>query len=481
MKSKITAIILGILLIFLIPATILVAGIATPSQYGNTYYGELAVMYDKLYKTENRKIVVLGNSAVAFGVDSALLQRELNDCDIDYDVCNFGLYGALGTKMMMDLSLDAIQEGDIVIFMPELITQSMSLYFSSEQAWRALDCNKEMMNRLDVENRKQLFGGYVNYVAEKFSYFLNGGANGSGVYASDSFDENCDMKNFSREENTMQGGYDPNSLIDFSVSLLEENFVDYVNAYHSLITQKGAKMYFYFAPINERCVTEEGKNNIDSFCGALSDQFNFTILGNPNDCIMQAEWFYDANVHLNSYGMTVYTATLADAIKTRFGCGKPSGIKLPAMPELPKYNVQEGAGDNTHAGYFVYEDDGSGGLIAIDLTEQGKEQTELIIPWSVDGKVITAFSSELFQNNEVIKQITVQSNIRRLSDRSFNGCVALEKLILKHRAPSDLAISTDLLLEDSPLCLIYVDQDVLTQFIGDYFWSYYAQKLRGQV
>lgn len=55
--------------------TIFIVGTATALQFELTYYGELSKMYAKLQKTENKKIVVIGNSNISFGVDSALFER----------------------------------------------------------------------------------------------------------------------------------------------------------------------------------------------------------------------------------------------------------------------------------------------------------------------------------------------------------------------------------------------------------------------
>lgn len=139
--------------------TVFITGVSLPSQYSSTYYGELAGMYRKLEKTEGKKIIVLGNSNVAFGMDSALAQDLLKEAGLDYNLCNFGLYGALGTKMMCELAVSQISEGDIVIFTPELFFQSLSLYFSAEEAWYALDSDMVLYGKFSSESKSLLAGG----------------------------------------------------------------------------------------------------------------------------------------------------------------------------------------------------------------------------------------------------------------------------------------------------------------------------------
>ena len=90
-----------IVVLFLLPIVVLCAIGFSASRFGDTYYGELAPMWKKLKTAEGPKIVIVGNSAVAFGVDSALLQEELEADGFDYTVCNFGLYGAIGTQPLL--------------------------------------------------------------------------------------------------------------------------------------------------------------------------------------------------------------------------------------------------------------------------------------------------------------------------------------------------------------------------------------------
>ena len=72
---------------------------------------------------------------MAFGVDSALMERELPG----YTVVNFGMYAALGTTVMLDLSQDLVREGDIVILIPEQQEQTLSGFFDPAVMWQGAD------------------------------------------------------------------------------------------------------------------------------------------------------------------------------------------------------------------------------------------------------------------------------------------------------------------------------------------------------
>ena len=128
MKKVITYIILGLVIISL-PISLLVGGFLTPAVFDDSYYGELYYMYDCLKSVEGKKLVLLGTSNIAFGFDIDKMQEAFENDNqsekLDYTICSFGLYGALGTKIMLDLSRKYISKDDIVIFAPEYINQDL--------------------------------------------------------------------------------------------------------------------------------------------------------------------------------------------------------------------------------------------------------------------------------------------------------------------------------------------------------------------
>ena len=113
---------------------------AIPPQYSETYLGELAAKYERLKDTDGAKIILIGGSNLAFGVDSATIEEYMN-----MPVVNFGLYATLGTKLMLDLSKANIDKGDIIVVCPEMDPQTLSLYFNAEAAWQAADSDYSML------------------------------------------------------------------------------------------------------------------------------------------------------------------------------------------------------------------------------------------------------------------------------------------------------------------------------------------------
>ena len=481
-KNRIVSIILSCLFVVLIVIVpflcIFLTGICLPAQYDETYYGELACMFSNLKNTKGKKIVVLGNSNVAFGVDSALAERLLNEAGEEYSVCNFGLYGAIGTKAMCELALDYINSEDIVIFTPELYEQSLSTYFSAEELWYALDSDLSMYKHFSSQSKQALAGNYFKYTSKKLALYKSGKkAEPSGIYAKSSFDEHCDLKNYPRPNNVMTNGADMNNPITLDGGLFSEDFVSYINDYATSLAKKGANMYYSFAPMNAYSMSSEQIENVDTFYDTVNELFSFDVISKPQDYVLEGEWFYDSNFHLNESGMTLRTIRLVNDMKNQLGNTTKTNCALPEKPVIPNPDIQ-GEGDNTDSAMFEYRLDGSYYTV-VGLTDEGKNKAELTIPYQVDGIYIKAFLPAVFFDNKIIKTVTIQNNIHTISNGSFFGCDSLERIILKHTEPAEIAVGYELLGGAPQDCKIYVPQSALSQFANNYFWGKYAKQLQG--
>ena len=113
--------------------------------------------------------MIIGGSSVAFGIDSAEIEGATG-----MKVVNFGLYATLGTKLMTDLARDFIKKGDIVIFSPEIDSQTLSLYFNAESAWQGIGSDLSMLAHVGHDDLGALAGGLPGYLAKLWEYALDG-------------------------------------------------------------------------------------------------------------------------------------------------------------------------------------------------------------------------------------------------------------------------------------------------------------------
>lgn len=469
MKRKIITIIVTFIFLISIPVSMLLFGFCLPAQYGNTYYAVLPKMFHKLKTTEGKKIIFIGNSAVAFGLDPDIVKKEIDG----YSACPFGLYGAIGTKAMMDLSRVNIREDDIVLLLPEQMQQSMSLYFNGEYVWNAADGDFGLLKY--IKNGGEMAGGFTGYVSRKFKYYNAGAApTSTDVYASSSFDGECKMV-YDRPYNKLPSGYDAMSRISYDTDIFSCDFAEYVNEFNRFVESRGATLLFGFSPVNalslELGTTVE---DIDSFYDYIASLLDCQILGNPHEYIFESDWFYDSNVHMNTSGSIVYTRQLVKDLKVFLGDSTPIAAQIPPMPEIP--DDMETGEDGKDAALFTYESEGNGWKIT-SLRAEGASRTSIEIPDFYQGKKVLCFSSSVFSGNTTIEEIYIGKNIYGIEDNSFSGCKNLKGLYLPREGePSDCTVYFAL-LEGAPACTVYVPQEKLSSYANDYFWSRYGAYL----
>lgn len=470
MKQKLLTTFITLVLVLVIPVTLLCWGFLIQTQYGDTFMGELKHKVQLLRETEGKRIVVVGGSSVAFGIDSALLEQHFPD----YRVVNFGMYAALGTTVMLDLSEPYIREGDIVILMPEQQAQTLSDYFDASVMWQGVDGAYELLFSLTPEQRGMMLGSFPTFAAQKFTYLLRHDApQPEGVYRRDSFNRYGDVVSETCSQNVMTGGLDVNTPIQFDLSMVTAEFIERVNAYAASVTEKGAVLWYGFCPMNAAAI-EDG-SDVDAFYDALQAQLTFPILGNPHDSILDAGWFYDTNFHLNASGKTVYTRNLIRSIKAMLLDSTPTQIAIPPIPELAETELW--LGDDSHREYFLFEET-NGSVTIVGVTGSGVQQQSLTVPSTWNGMAVTSIAANAFSSCENLETVTIQKNIRTIADGAFSGSGALEHIVMESTKPSDCIVGTGLL--DGTKASVYVIADVLSAYRTDYFWSVHAQRILPQ-
>lgn len=463
--KKLLAFMLGIFAA--IPVILLVWGFALPAQYTETFVGELPAKRQLLAaQSDKPRLIVVGGSAAAFGVDSALLAQELPD----YQPVNFGLYAALGTRVMLDLSVNELRAGDIVIVMPEQQRQTLSDSINAETLWQAVDGDFTALRCLHLRDFDEMLGQFPRFAGSKFRYFVQGAPDPDGVYRRDSFNAAGDIASPLCAANTMPDGYDPTMPIYFEQEMLQQEFCDALNTYTQKAAAAGAVVYYHFPPMNALAVQEE--QNLDDYAAYLQAQITAPLAGDPHECILDAGWFYDTNFHLNASGKTVFTRQLIRDIKAMQGDTSATAIDLPQMPPF-QHETTAAALNNSDAAYFVLAADGT-----LTVTDAGRQRTALVIPAEIDGTAVASISPQTFAGCSLLQSVTIQQNITALPDGLFAACPALQSISIQQPDPTRLLVGADLLAGAPSGCTIHVPQGSYTDYCLNYSWSVYASRMQ---
>ena len=457
-----------------------------PNQYSETYLAEFEAKYDRLYSTEGKKIVFIGGSSLPFGLRSDLIEQDLGG---EYTVVNYGLYATLGTKFMMDTAKDAIGEGDIIVLCPELNAQTYSLYFNPEATLQATDGFSSRLTDVSADNKLSLFYNYYKFALEKISYAKNNNAPSPiGIYRSDSFNEYGDIA-VERENNSINNAYDENMLVVTDSSLLNREFIDYVNDFVHDARKKGATVYFNYSPVNASAIRSSQVVRAQ-FENDLKEMLDCELLGSIEDYLIDERYFYDTNFHLNSAGAVYFSRMISLSLKEKLGLEVSTSLEIPEPPELAVEEVvvvdpnsekvdfkkYRGEPNNDYLDCFNYTLVGSSYKIT-GVKEEYLDMSEVILPSVYDGKNITAIAEDAFAGCSQLKRIHIGMTYRSLEVRAFNGCASLEGIYLYTMDGNKMTPAATGLLdgaaEGASICI-----PEGSNYMTGYTWSNYAARIK---
>ena len=403
----------------------LICGFGLPVQFGDTFMGELKSKYERLKETSGKRIVLVGGSGVAFDCDSALM----DDFFPSYEIVNFGMYAGLGTKAVMDLSENYIHEGDIVILSPEQSEQTFSDYFNGEYMWQAADGAFGMLRDLKSENFEAMLGNFPRFALEKLNYVMKGQKpQTDSIYQKKSFNTYGDIELDTCRENILPNGYDVNQKVRFTEDVVQPEFMDYMNDWAKRLEKKGAVVWYRYCPVNKLSV--EDMDDLAAYDVFLRQKLDFPVIGNPKNSLMEAEWFFDTNFHLNQPGKEVNTVQLIRDMKAMLGDDRAVTVELPEKPHRTWGEI------------------------------------------SAETRIWTAKDSETYQGEETI---VIPENVTQIEDYAFSNCAGLKQIVLEQKDPSKCIVGQHLL--DGTGAEILVPQMSVDSYKRNYFWSVYAGRI----
>ena len=470
MKKTVMTICILTCLALIFPITVGAVALATPPQFDQTFLGELSCKIDRLESIDQPKIIVVGGSSVAFGLRSDIMEQQLG-----MPVVNLGLYASLGTKLMLDISKANIGKDDIVIIAPEQDAQTLSLYFNADSAWKAFDGSFEDLKYVGKDDLPSIAGGLMGFAAEKYKYLSKGEKPAvSGVYTKEAFNSYCDI-DYERPSNTMFGGFDKNTPISFDESIISQDFIDYLNQYAIYARGRGADVFFSFSPMNRAALDENAtQEQIYSYFCHLQNSLDFPVISSPEAYLMEPNWFYDSNFHMNDAGAILHTKHLINDIILALRLDKNCTVETPEMPELS----QSGDSEAGNSELFTFNTTDQG-IEITGLTQKGTEQTEIEVPAAIDGKTVVAISEGAFSANTALTKITVNHGIAYIADGAFDGCTSLKELVVNSSEPATIRVGEEL-LRGADNCRIYVPKGAYGTYSTDYYWAFYCDSSSGE-
>lgn len=273
-------------------------------QYTNSYTGVLADKVDRLMSIEEPKIVLIGNSNLAFGIDSKMLEEEFH-----MPVVNMGFHGACGNdfhERMMGLN---ICEGDIYIVCHHVYWDDSQLDHI-ETVWESVENNVDLWKLINASDYGDMLAGFPAYFRGAIDHYLN-----------------CD----DIEEKTQKLIYSKdaiNTFGDIAIHRAYEGYryfeevtppkiggvqIDRLNEWNARLREKGAQLLVAGYPIiggEKIAATEEFRRANEE----LRRQLDCPVISRFEDYIFDEDLFYGHYLHLTTEGAKKRTEVLINDI-----------------------------------------------------------------------------------------------------------------------------------------------------------------------
>ena len=197
MKRLIRYVIICLVAALLPFGAFVIVGESVRNNYENVFTASLVDKYERLNAINEQKIVFVGGSSLPFGLRCDLIEREL-----DIKAVDLGVYAALGTKAMMEISLANLNSGDIVVLAPELSEQTYSLYFNADALWEAVNTKREIIDLVDSKEKVSMAYNYFDFLFNKIRISGEAGVSSNELYSRTSFNLYGDLS-YPRKGNIM--------------------------------------------------------------------------------------------------------------------------------------------------------------------------------------------------------------------------------------------------------------------------------------
>jgi len=272
-------------------------------QYTENFAASWGDKMDLLAETEGPRLLLVGDSNVAYGIDSTLLEEETG-----LAVINMGLHGGLCQAWYIDMIRGDIHAGDIIVLLPERY-DSENAYenISPPLSWIATEGRPDLRVRVKPGFWKEQAAAFPTYLNGAVRRFLTNSGNENeawnGSYARQWFDAHGD--NVYPRPDSWLNLAEPYAY--FQSGPLSPAMAAYWNDFAAECAEKGATLLMGVPPVCEPLI---GDTDLDAVQKSLEEGLDFPVISKLSDYRYGQALFYDTGMHLTDTGRDLRTRQL---------------------------------------------------------------------------------------------------------------------------------------------------------------------------
>lgn len=280
-------------------------------------YGRASVLkHERLATTPGRRIVLVGGSNLAYGIDSALLEEQTG-CP----AVNMGMNGYFGVEFMAEEVQPGLRSGDIVVVAFEWDNFYKSIRGAPLDLFGVVKANPPTLRFLDWRQRLDIaLEAIPNVAQEKLLRFIRIGSAGLIELVSGRDFVPTDVDLSLKYEN--YAGFNASGDLvshlgeqwdreitdgtDLTGNGIDPEVIGYIQAFARGLEARGVNVVISYSPIL-RSYYERHRFVVDDVHTRMAMDPSIRIPSPPADYVYEPPSFFDSVYHLNAEGRQVRT------------------------------------------------------------------------------------------------------------------------------------------------------------------------------
>ncbi len=278
-------------------------------RYDNYYNASLVEKVERLEEIKEPKIVLLGNSNVAFGFDSAVIEERFG-----MPVVNMGLHGGIGNVFHEEMARLNVVPGDLYILCHTEYADEGKID-DPVMVWTTIEDHMKLWRILraeDIYPMLKAYPIYLNKILSQWRHLEVKETYQDSVYCRAHFNEYGDVE-YPRECEMME------MELTEETPEINDTCTDRINRLSDYLEKRGAKLVIAGYPV---IVDGEGssqyREEMGRFEQELREKLTCDVISDFQDYIYDRSYFYDTTYHLTDEGVTVRTGQLIEDLE-RYG------------------------------------------------------------------------------------------------------------------------------------------------------------------
>jgi hypothetical protein len=259
------------------------------------------------------RIILLGGSNLALGIDSHELEKALHK-----RVINMGVQVGFGMKFIMDSARPYFRKGDIVVLSFEYNNYFGDIFYGDYGLLCLLESvYPEGIKYINASQSCVLLGNVNNFIIDslkrKLRYFIVKDDKLSSCYDRRAFNEYGDVVFHLTDKNQNHAF----AVAGPSNSGFRRETLDFLDKYKSDLGRRGVRVLFLYPSIQKSTYVNQLANIREVEKQLKPRAINADILITPEDAVYADNLFYDSPYHLNRVGRSIRTEQLISLLQEK--------------------------------------------------------------------------------------------------------------------------------------------------------------------